>query len=417
MRSPRLFGLLAVLPIPLLLFSRQLSLWASVLALIWLGGVFTLRNFTTKRWLSHTPADLILLGMLLLLPLGLWASPDPHETFARSFAFVANIALFYAITAQAHERYFRWVGWLLLISALVLVLVTIPGTKFMSQKLAVINRDIYQWIPSGLRLPGDKNGFNPNMTAGVLAPFLPIALVLALKSQNNWQRALALITLAVLSVAVFLTQSRGALLGLIVAIPVITGILIKPLRRVWWGAGLLAAAMLVVRGEAIINLFLGASDIFGRNSLLGRSEIWSRALAMGNDFSFSGVGLGMFQPVESALYPIFVYAKPLAVIPHPHNIFLWALAEMGYPGLIAFLAFDMVLFAVLIRRYRHARESWLRLLAVGLIGSLVVHLVHGLVDVPLYSPLSAIVLWGLFGVMMAVGVCGDEITQVEGEVL
>ncbi|HFQ95405.1 MAG TPA: hypothetical protein ENK30_02425 [Anaerolineae bacterium] len=407
MTSPWLLGLLALPPIPILLFSEHFPAWASWLALIWLAALFVIYSIHTRRWLSHTPADLILLGMLLILPLGLWASPERDETLLRTFAFVANIALFYAIAAQSRSRYFRWIGWGLLAAGLILTAATIPGTRFVSSKLPLIDRDLYQLLPSGLRLPGDKNGFNPNMTAGVLAPFLPIALALSLKPQNGWQRALALVTLATLSLAVLITQSRGALLGLAVAVPVVTGILYKPLRWVWWAAGLAVAAVLAVKGEAIVNLFLGASDVFGKNSLLGRSEIWSRALSMGRDFPFSGVGLGMFQTVETTLYPIFVHATSSVVIPHPHNIFLWALAEMGYPGLIAFLAFYLVLMAALIRRYRRARERSLRMLAVGLIGSLVAYLVHGFVDVPLYSPLSAIVLWGLFGAMMAVGIRED----------
>ncbi len=406
-----LFGLLALIPIPILLFSSHFPTWAPPAALAWLAVLFVAWGLTTKRWLSHTPADLILLVMILLLPLGLWASPDRQETLARSFALIADVALFYAIIAQSRSRYVRWLGWGLLLASIALTLATIPGTRFMSQKLPLIQRDIYQFLPSGLRLPGDKNGFNPNMTAGVLAPFLPVALVLALRPQNLGQRMLALFTLALLALALLLTQSRGALLGVALAIPVVTGLLIKPLRWVWWGAGLLTAAVMAVKGREALTLIFGANDIFGANSLLGRTEIWSRALTMGNDFAFSGVGLGMYQSVGKVLYPVFVHATPAADIPHPHNIFLWSLAEMGYPGLIAFLAFYMILAVVLIRRYRLAEEDWARMLAAGLLGAWVVYLVHGLVDVPLYSPLSAIVLWGLFGAMMAVGVHGDDLQR------
>ena len=412
--APWLLGLLVLPALPILLFSGRFPAWAPWVAMAWLAMLFVLYSVRTRRWLSHTPADVILLGMLLTLPLGLWASPHREETLARTFAFIANLALFYAVVAQSHTRAFRWMGWGLLVAGLLLTVVTIPGTQFMPQKLPGIDRDVYQLLPSGLRLPGDKNGFNPNMTAGVLAPFLPVALVLFLKPQHGWQRILALFTLGILALAILLTQSRGAMLGLAVAIPVVTGILFKPLRWVWWGTGLLTASALVVRGHAIVNVFLGANEVFGKNSLLGRSEIWGRALAMGNDFPFSGVGLGMFQPVQAALYPVFVHATSLPVIPHPHNIFLWALAEMGYPGLIAFLAFYAVLAAVLIRRYHRAQAKWQKMLAVGLIGSLVVYLVHGIVDVPVYSPLSAMVLWGLFGAMMAVGVYEDHLKKAEG---
>jgi uncharacterized protein involved in response to NO len=80
---------------------------------------------------------------------------------------------------------------------------------------------------------------------------------------------------------------------------------------------------------------------------------------------------------------------------------------MGYPGLIAYLAFYIVLLFALIRRIRQSHD-WRQPLAIGLLGSLTVFLVHGIVDVPSYSPLSAIVIWGLFGFMMAVAMAGDR---------
>ena len=65
-----------------------------------------------------------------------------------------------------------------------------------------------------------------------------------------------------------------------------------------------------------------------------------------------------------------------------------------------------MLIFILLRRIKISRD-WRRPLAVGLLGSLVVFLVHGAVDVPSYSPLSAIIFWGLFGLMAATSVAGD----------
>ncbi len=412
LRSPWLFGLLAVLPIPVLLFSAHFPAWAPVVALLWLGALALGRGVSDRRWLGHTPADLILLAMLLLLPLGLWASADRTVTLPRTYALVADIALFYAIAAQAQNRALRRAGWLMLLAGLGLTLAITPGIHFYpGQKLPFIQKSVYEIIPRGLQLPGDKNGFNPNMAGGLLALFLPPALALSIRSQNWMQRLLAIITTVILAAILLLTQSRGAILGAAIALALVTGIMSKPLRWLWWAGGLLSLGLLAVRGESILQTFMSSDSGNGVHSLAQRVELWSRAIYAGLDFPFTGIGLGQFPDTVRTLYPAFQVILT-ADVPHAHNIYLQTLAEMGYPGIIIMLAFLFILLFVLIRRIQR-RQNSMATLATGLLGSLTVLLVHGIVDVPTYSPLSAIVIWGLFGVMMAVGLAGDGVPPAE----
>jgi putative inorganic carbon (HCO3(-)) transporter len=301
----------------------------------------------------------------------------------------------------------RWAGWLVLLAGLALTIAVVPGVHFYpGQKLPFIDRSIYEFLPSGLKLPGDENGFNPNMAGGLLAIFLPPALALSLRAQNWGQRILAAFTFLTLFVAVLLTQSRGATLGVLVAIAVVTGLMYRSLRWLWWAAGVLMLGFLAVRGDVVVGFLSDAEATGGVHSLAQRAELWSRAIYAGQDFAFTGIGLGSFPAVIALLYPAFQVIIT-ADVPHAHNVYLQALAEMGYPGLILYLAFFITLFFVLLRRVRLA-VGWRRSLAVGLLGSLVVFLVHGLVDVPTYSPISAIVFWGMFGLMMAVGMNNEE---------
>lgn len=412
-RSPWLFGLLAILPIPVLLFSAHFPAWAPVAALLWLGTLVVLRSFASQRWLSHTPADLILLILLLLLPLGLWASADRANTLSRSYALIADMALFYAVTAQSENRAFRWVGWLTLIAGVILMAVTLPGTHFYpGQKIPFVDRSIYDYLPTGLRLPGDKNGFNPNMTGGLLALFLPPALALSIRAENWLQRLLAIVTFLMLSVALLLTQSRGAILGAIVALVIVSGVMSKPLRWLWWAGGLLTLGVMAVKGSSILQMLMSSNaSTNGVHSMAQRTELWSRAIYAGVDFPLTGIGLGQFPNTVQLLYPTFQVTLT-ADVPHAHNLYLQTLAEMGYPGLIVTIAFLLVLLFALIRRTRQAQNS-MTPLAIGLLGSLTVLLVHGIVDVPTYSPLSAIVIWGMFGLMMAVGITGDRPLSAE----
>jgi O-antigen ligase len=295
----------------------------------------------------------------------------------------------------------------LLAAGIILVFATVPMTKFWGAKLPFLGRSVYDLLPSGMRLPGDENGFNPNMTGGLLAVFVPPALVLSIRAESRWQRVLAIVALLLTSVAVLLTQSRGALIGLIVGFAVVTGILWRKLGLVWLAGGVLAVVALALKGGAIMQaLFSNNAQDTEIVSMTSRVELWNRAIYAGTDFPLTGIGMGQFPDTVQRLYPPSHMVLSEAV-PHAHNFFLQIFAEMGYPGLIVYVAFFLILFFVLLRRIHLARD-WRQVLSIGLLGSLTVFLTHGIVDVPIYSPLSAIVFWGLFGVMMAVGLYGDR---------
>ncbi len=401
-RSSWFLGILLLPIVPLLLFSRHVPGWVPVLALGWLGGLFAWGAWRSRRWLGYTPADGVILLMLGALLLGVWASPQKQETLAHVYAFMANVVAFYGVILLGRHLSRRQMGWLLLALGVFVPLVILPGIQISSEKLAWIPQGVYGNLPL-YRLPGDENGFNPNMAASVIAPFIPVALTLALWPQARGQWVVAGVALLILVSGLALTQSRGALLGVFVAVIVVSVLASRAWRWLWWGVGMVLIGILVVRGSMVLAFVLNSHETFGKNSLLGRVEIWSRALHMGNDFAFSGVGLGMFQPVEAALYPTYVHVVASPDIPHPHNMYLWALAEMGYPGLIAWLAFFMILAMVLLRGHRLLGRRADRRLALGLLGGLLVILVHGLIDTPFYSPLTALGLWTLFGFMMVVG--------------
>ncbi len=407
-RSPWGFALLTLIPVPILFFNTHFPSWVLWLALGWALALYLLRSLACRRWLSHTPADAILLGLLLVLPLGLWATPVPESTLPRTYALIADIVLFYVIAAQAENPFLKRVGWLFLLGGLLFLIAVIPGTYFYSlQKLSFIDRSLYDMLPQGMRLPGDENGFNPNVTGGLLAMFLPPALALTWRSQHRLQRLLALITFLAISAGLLLTQSRGAILGALVAVALVTALLSPKMRLACWMVGLIALAFAAVKGQELLQTFLN-SDVNSSSvhSLLQREELWSRALDAGSDFAFTGIGLGSFPDVMPRLYPVFSVTIT-ADVPHAHNLYLQTLVEMGFPGLILYLAFYMVLAFVLIRRIRMQPKAN-RVMAVGLLGTLAAFLVHGLFDVPSYSPLSAIVIWGMFGLMMAVGMEGDR---------
>ena len=107
----------------------------------------------------------------------------------------------------------------------------------------------------------------------------------------------------------------------------------------------------------------------------------------------SGVGLGL---------PAQVLNLDPVDVKHLHNLYLQIGAELGVPGLLAHLALYLILFYWLLQRARDRQAGYYRALALGLLGTLIVFLTHGFFEVITYAPRAAIVVWGLFGLMIAV---------------
>ncbi len=392
---------LAVLAVvPILAFSAALPPWMPMAATVFLGLAFLARAVLTGHLLGHTPADWPLLALLLLLPVGLWASPDPSVTYPLTDALVAAAALFWVVAAQRNHAWLRHSGWLLLLAGLALAIAVFAATSFPA-KLPWVQFDVsaIQARFSGL-LPAGR--FNPNLSGSLMGLFLAPALVLTFAGSNLPQRAAAAGVSLLLGLLLILSQSRGAMLGVLVAIPVVTSAANRRWLWLWAPLTLAGIGAVLAFGDrlGIAALLSDGSSGGVVSTLQGRQELWSRALYLIQDFPFTGVGLGMPERVIKLLYPLFLIGPDSQWI-HVHNTFLQIGSEMGIPGLIAFSAVLLAVTAVLLRQ-ASATGSY-RGLSLALLGSMVVFVVHGLVDAPLASPKLTILFFGLMGLMAAVG--------------
>jgi O-antigen ligase len=145
----------------------------------------------------------------------------------------------------------------------------------------------------------------------------------------------------------------------------------------------------------------GQSNVLSTHNLQSRQELWLRAIYINQDFALTGVGLGMVEPVIRLLYPTFLL-PPEIRFNHVHNMYLQTGAELGLLGLVAHLSFYIVLFYLLLQRALDPNAGRNQILALGLLGSLITFLVQGFFDTITDSPQVAILVWGLFGLMMAV---------------
>lgn len=391
-----------VICIPALIFPTHVPPRIIHSALVGLVMVLVVGYLLAGRLLVRTPVDVSILLLLLLMPMTVLVTPDRDLTLPHVYKVIGSVALFYGVVGVLQEE-----GWFglgaLTISALGvgLAVLILLGTEWTTAKLPWVSVELYRFFPRLVRPFWNTGGFNSNIAGGTLAMLLPVPIAYLLVDRRFAIRLSALLVAGFVGLVLLLTQSRGAMLALAAGV---AAILIARHQR--W---LVAIVILVILSALLLRVFevddlsLFASDTSVENavhSLEGRLELWSRGWMMLQDFPFTGVGMGTVVRVMPVLYPTFVV--PVGV-EHVHNLYLEAGADLGFPGLIATLAFLLGLFYTTWCAARRANGTEREPLALGMLGVLVVFAVHGLSDNLTFYARGHFIAWALFGVAVAVG--------------
>lgn len=362
--------------------------------------------FLLIRWLAlgqvsrRTPADLSILALVLMLPVTLGITILPTVTRTQVLRLLVGIGLFYATVNWVISRSRLH----LLATGMVLVgLFLALSAPFMVDfsvawplgKLPVVPPSSYETF-----FLVAKDSVHPNVLAGNISILWPIPLALLVfnwKGQNRRLNGLYILALLCMAIVLFLTQSRGAWLACGSAL------LLLAILRWRWGWLLLLPAIggigliVYLQGPAIfLNRLSSGANIEG---LPGRLEIWTRAIYMIRDFPFTGIGMGSYGSIADLLYPF--YLAQSGKILHAHNLFLQIGVDLGLPGLIAWLS---ILFTVVFcawKLYRSSSNDWSRGLGVGLLGSQLALIVHGMTDSVTWGMVKpAVIVWAIWGLTL-----------------
>ena len=395
--------------LPFLLFPSVGPGWLPMVALGGVGIVLLLRALANRFRLA-TPADVPIMIMLAIIPVNLWASPDFAGSLMRTYPLIGAIALYWAVAALHDQPKLLRLGVPLLVVGVSLISVLIVlWTPLRVQPFASYQQRIIDILPGSGTTPWNTNP-NPNLSAGILVVFWAPLVAVLIFGRNILSRLIAIPPILAIPVIAILASSRGALMGIAAAFAFIVLYL---MRRKPILLALTAGTMLAVGAFGATRLFAtnvdetvtgGVDQLY---SLTGRVELWSRAQYMIQDFPFTGVGLNRVEPTVHILYPLFTVA-PGTVFGHFHNLFLHTAGESGIPVLIAYLTILLALFVMAIRRLLDENLAS-PLFQVGLIGFLITYIVHGQVDVIVFSPLAATIIWALFGLVMATSMTDEAL--------
>jgi len=370
--------------------------WAVLVALL----------FWPVRWIAdgcpskRTPVDFGIAALLIMIPVTLWASALPEKTIPQVYRLALGILFFYALINWTDHT--QKLGWI--ISGIILAGVGLAGMAIFSVRFATTK---LQFIPAGIYQRFEllvSDTVHPNVMAGSIVIILPIGMALLLFGWRNlkgWQAVLLLIATLITTALLILTQSRGALIGLGAAV------LILVILRWRWGW---VAIPLAVVGAVLLIYQIGINTVLDFISsgvsvqgVEGRVEIWSRAIYMIQDFSFTGIGMGSYMDVADLLYPFFLAAP--GKIEHAHNLFLQVAVDLGIPGLIAWLSIFLGVCLSAWQLYKYGKnnlDGWAAGLGAGFLGSQLALIIHGSMDAVTWGMVRpAPLVWGLWGTAVA----------------
>jgi putative inorganic carbon (HCO3(-)) transporter len=267
---------------------------------------------------------------LCVIALALWSAlsvtwaESPQAAATAALTFLLDMLLIPIVMAAVRDR--EQLTWVL--SAFVLGAIISAAYALLDPSAAGAGH--YGRLAGGI---GDANE-----EAAVLVAAIPLAVALPAVSSRAWMRPLGWIGVAVCLVGVFATLSRGGLIALGVVL----------VCAVLFGGRWRSRAALLLAGAALCTVAyytvvapLAARERVTMTTSSGRLDIWRVGWRMVRAHPLQGVGAGNFQnaAVHYVQAPGSIASAHLIVdAPHvAHNVYLELLADLGIPGLLAFV--------------------------------------------------------------------------------
>ena len=209
---------------------------------------------------------------------------------------------------------------------------------------------------------------NRNVFGGYLAMVVPLMAGVALFEPNRWRRAWlwSMVTLALL-----VTLSGGALIAMAVALAVVTmargRVAFVAFAVVFLLILLVVLPRLPRHNDAVLN---DSVCLFNdKNEVSLRYTEWQAATVMIAENPWCGVGLGNFQDNIGGYFGVL--PRPTGVVEHDsENLYLVLASSVGLPGLACFLGLLLTGGLRAARRFVTAAEPHDKGLALGVAGAL-----------------------------------------------
>lgn len=358
---------------------------------LWVSKMIVTRKLLLKR----TPFDAIIVLLIILSAASIAVSPDRSFSFYNYYHLMGRyIITYYLVINNLHSlRQLQRLIWSVLFSA---VLVTLYGFY---QYFHGVDISTFHWVDSEqfpeLKVRIFSTLQNPNLLAGFLVIVMSLAVGLGLHSERIPEKSLLFALVAVFGTCLVLTYSRGAWLS-VLAVAAICAHVYN--RKVLW-VFLILPLIAFFCHDAVMERLLSILNPTDTSSTL-RIALWESTLAMIIDKPLSGIGWGAYWLV----YPEydFFLNNPDARIVHAHNMYLHIAAEIGIPGLLAFLAnvFGHAQKAIEILSKTNNRR--IAGIIFGVVAAVLGLLLNGLTDYIMFNVQMSMLFWLLNAMIIVV---------------
>ncbi len=226
-----------------------------------------------------------------------------------------------------------------------------------------------------------------NFLAAALLFTLPFIIINAFTSNHKGFSIFSKVLAVLTAVVLLLLQTRGVWIGLMGGI-IISGISLfsnrsdenkKWVKRLGIFSGVVSIAFLVVA--------LSSSSIFDSTNINSRFKMWDHGLKMANENPITGVGGGNWK----TFYPKYGIGNEdrgviegITILQRPHNDFIWVVSEFGYPGLLFFTGFFIVLLITAWKNTKNGSKD--SIWDYALLFGLVAYLAYSMGEFPLERP-------------------------------
>lgn len=282
---------------------------------------------------------------------------------------------------------------------------------FIVSALPLVIWAFYQYF-TGDFLTMDGRASGPFINANYLAMYLSpavvalwIQLIRTILSNFNFRTFFVTACGAfIYSIALLLTQSYGAMLGVIGSLIIYLFLNWRLFKKHQQEKELIMLKriiyLLIVLGVVVICagllLFVNTEkwrvllELAERSSSSVRLQVYQISTALIAQNPLLGIGLGQYEAVYNLQAPVILGKAPYEwVMIHPHNIFLAFWLNLGLPGLLMFLIIIVSAFAKYVRAVDF-KDKYFKLIGVTM---LILILLHGQIDTHFFKNDLALMFW------------------------
>lgn len=242
---------------------------------------------------------------------------------------------------------------------------------------------------------------NPNILGEYLIMMIPLALSLLWYRKKFIYKGIFAAMLGLMGICMLLTFSRGAWLGLIVAL---VGFSVVRDKRLFALFIIGLFIMPFVLPPSVIHRFTSIGNLSDTSSSY-RMSILLGSLRMAQDYWITGIGLG--SQAFKAIYP--KYSLAAAYAHHSHNIYIQVILEMGVAGALVFMLIILVFIRATLAHQNKTKDVFLSTVMLAACAGIAGYLVQGLVENIWYNYRVLQTFW----VVLAVGLCALRLSKGE----